>query len=64
MYMDFTALVPLHPNTPHTAAVSQWHQMGSSFENPGQISKFQARQKEGKKGWGSWLHCSSPVRRH
>lgn len=31
MYMDFTALVHLHPNTPHTVAVSQWHQMGSSF---------------------------------
>lgn len=31
MYMDFTAVVHLHPNTPHTAAVSQWHQMGSNW---------------------------------
>jgi hypothetical protein len=73
MYMDFTALIYLHPNTPQTAAVSQWHQMGSSFRGqwaearvPGQAEGRQEGVRELAPLLlpGSWSYKAHPVRRH
>lgn len=51
MYMDFTALIYLHPNTPHIQLLSpsdiRWE---AASEGNGQKPKFQVRQREGKKG--------------